>query len=447
MWRNISYAIAGLLFTLASTICRASISASECNPLNVYFGNGIMTERADARISAKVLEIWLRPLVPSAASKYIEFLSAYNPSNGLLKDLVEVFEQRVLQSVAENWSSYFPVIAGRVIAKGLETLLEDYLNTDGRLIIAALAKRLESAQIYDDQTVRDHVDLYRKALRSGHRVLVVSHSQGNLYVNAAFNHLRAQQPVGVNLNAFGVAAIGSPASVVATGDGHVTSATDLVIQRVNGLGLFGLPANDSSVPIFPAEDRLGHGFRNIYFNNRYTIRQHTQDVILNSLTRVMNHSANRPVNIDFDGMAATAPYEGIDLSNQLAASGVVFGGMKAYRNDGDPNNPITAFDIPMPPGRKGIATGAIPSSQVQLDSEFRIGRIRLMMLSGATTVTATLTSGQSIFLNLAGLSGLTPEIKNHVMDVYSCNPADRVDRVDFRTTQGYILYSMSFEAP
>ena len=69
------------------------------------------------------------------------------------------------------------------------------------------------------------------------------------------------------------------------------------------------------------------------------------------------------------------------------------------------------------------------------------------MLSGATTVVATQTSGRYVVLNLSGLSGGSPEIRDHVMNVYSCNPADRVERVTFQSDQGYILYNLTFEAP
>lgn len=438
-----------MLFVLAVLIpfqSQAEIAASECHPLRVYFGNGILTEKVDGFFEADRVDRWLRPRIPATDKKHVSFDLTYNPTDGYWSDLIETFDLLV-PSTPEKWSGFFPATTGRQILRGIEMLLENHLNGAGGRILAAVSRRLLAPGLYDDRTVQDHVRTYTKSLRNGERLLIVAHSQGSLYANAAYNHMRVRRPTGINLAAIGIAAIGSPANTVATGDGYVNSATDLVIRAVNAIGFDGLPANDTSVPIFPVEDRLGHGFRDVYFNSRYTIRQHTQDVILATLNRVMNQSATRPVDLDIDGLAATAPYEGIDLTNQFSASGMVFTGMKLYRNDGDPNNPITPFEIPMPPGRTGIAEGAIPLSEVKVDSEFRIGRVRLKMLSGATTVVATQTSGKYVVLNLSGSSGGSPVIRDHVMDVYSCNPADRIERVTFQSWQGYILYNLTLEAP
>lgn len=445
----IKHDIHDMLLVLAVLIpfqSQAEISASECHPLRVYFGNGILTEKVDGFFEADRIDRWLRPRIPATDKKHVSFDLAYNPSDGYWTDLIEAFDQLV-PSAPEKWDGFFPATIGMQIQRGIETLFENHLNSVGGRILAAVSRRLLTPGLYDDKTVQDLVRTYTKSLRSGERLLIVAYSQGNLYANAVYNHMRARQPPGINLAAIGIAAIGSPANTVATGDGYVNSATDLVLRAVRAIGFDGLPANDTSVPVFPAEDRLGHGFRDVYFNSRYTIRQHTQDVILATLNRVMNQPATRPVDLDIDGLAATAPFEGANLTNQFATSGMVFRGMKLYRNDGDPNNPITSFEIPMPPGRKGIAAGAIPSSEVKIDSEFRIGRIRLKMLSGATTVVATQTSGRYVVLNLSGLSGGSPEIRDHVMNVYSCNPADRVERVTFQSDQGYILYNLTFEAP
>lgn len=265
----------------------ALLPASECHPLKIYFGNGILTERISGFFDADRLDQWLRPRIPASSSEHISFDLAYNPTEGLWGDLIEAYDQKLREPFPEKWSKFFPVVAGSVIIRGLESFLENYFDTTGGRILDAAARRLNSPRLFDDKTVQNHVTSYAKAMRAGQRVLVISHSQGNLYANAAFNYMMTRQLAGTNLASFGVAAIASPASIVATGDHHVNSATDLVIQSVTALGLLGLPPNDTSVPVFPPEDRLGHGFRSIYFNSKYPIRQHVQISILGTLMRVM----------------------------------------------------------------------------------------------------------------------------------------------------------------
>jgi hypothetical protein len=118
--------------------------------------------------------------------------------------------------------------------------------------------------------------------------MVVAHSQGALYANASLDKLRRDNIDGsYNTDAFGIAAIASPADFVATGDGYVTSRTDLVIGGLRVLEPATLPSNDDSVPFFPADDVLGHGFNEIYTGTHFpVIRGHVLQTMQDTLARI-----------------------------------------------------------------------------------------------------------------------------------------------------------------
>lgn len=65
----------------------------------------------------------------------------------------------------------------------------------------------------NDSDLIDHLANYRRSIQSHRKVIVVAHSQGNLYANKAFDVL-ATDPIDIN-NAFSIVAVATPASFVA----------------------------------------------------------------------------------------------------------------------------------------------------------------------------------------------------------------------------------------
>ena len=147
-------------------------------------------------------------------------------------------------------------------------------------------KEAEGKERYEDAVVVNHSTTYAVSLLAGNHVMIVSHSQGNLYANAIYDYLRNKDwGRHLNLAAFGIAAVATPADFVATGGGYVTSFSDLVIDMVR-LRYSVLPSNDFTVEHLPANDRMGHGFSEIYTNPDYPIRNHTKRVMTDTLERL-----------------------------------------------------------------------------------------------------------------------------------------------------------------
>ena len=145
-----------LLFVILTSLAFSVIN--ECKT-DVYFGNGILTEKEDAKKNAKLLDEAIKQKFgPDYYSKHIGAVTyAYNSTHlGGINDLLESLLQKL--SLQER----------------LDKLSE--LNE-------ALKKTAHDA----DLTLQ--VNKYKASIRDGHRVLVVAHSQGNLFAYEALRKL------------------------------------------------------------------------------------------------------------------------------------------------------------------------------------------------------------------------------------------------------------------
>ena len=274
-----------------ATSAQSADSALCSSGYSVFFGNGIRTEPIGAQAAARRVRSML-------GSEYdgepMSYSVSYNPSEGVLGDLLEAFAQKREEDPTLTWQLFFRWVSGRFIETSLANILEDYFGFEGANRIEQAAARLAGQTGYTDATVVQHASNYESELLAGKRVLLVSHSQGNLYANAAYSRLLSLGRNDYDLDAFGIAAVASPANNVATGDNYVTSDSDLVIDTVrNIIAPATLPANDFSVPSFPAGDRLGHGFNEIYTSQSYpSIRNHSLNVMRSTLSRLSSVTPN-----------------------------------------------------------------------------------------------------------------------------------------------------------
>lgn len=94
-----------------------------------------------------------------------------------------------------------------------------------------MAARVDQAQAVRDSDLRSHVQRYKTLLMEGSRVLVVGHSQGNLYANSAYTNL-AYDENNLPMDAFGIVAVATPSGQVAGGGSYITRDDDRVINAV-----------------------------------------------------------------------------------------------------------------------------------------------------------------------------------------------------------------------
>ena len=167
------------------------------------------------------------------------------------------------------------------------------------------------------------------------KVVLVGHSQGTYYTNDMYKYLAGH---GVSQNSIAVYNIATPASFVAGGGRHLTSATDKVINKVRealkhapSVESFGAGAALATVPQTQPKDPLssntsfvlsptevadengGHSFSNIYLENAPA----TIVSVISSDIAGLSSVA------DFNGDCFVAPSDGISYKAGKATLGVM----------------------------------------------------------------------------------------------------------------------------
>jgi hypothetical protein len=215
--------IALLWFMLLSLGTAESLEVNEYQS-DIYFGNGIMTTYDEAKDS---LRKTLKPAVideiykgnEDNATRYHNFKLSYNYSAkekfgdtpiAYVLDLLEANDQ--LASTSGWWwivnqVTSFMIGKGNIFAKytkkymsnilqqnipGLPSLVADYIagkiNKDGSQFL----QKMTAPFTYDgqhDKNIKDMVKSYKESLKSGHGVILVTHSQGNLFAVEAVEKL------------------------------------------------------------------------------------------------------------------------------------------------------------------------------------------------------------------------------------------------------------------
>jgi hypothetical protein len=205
--------VMGLALLMLTSLIVADGHANFCD-LNTYvfYGNGMFNDQNVADKSLVELEDSLRDIGDLSEEEW-SFELSYNHDEGAYS-LFEVFRQRM----GDQASSYWRWLGGLEIAP-------DWFQ--GAMQDVAGSYDLVEALI--DADLRRHVQRYQGLLMEGNRVLVVAHSQGNLYANAAYEKLSSD---GLPMDAFGIVSVATPASRVA-GDGpYYTLLNDMVIGAV-----------------------------------------------------------------------------------------------------------------------------------------------------------------------------------------------------------------------
>lgn len=205
---------------------------------DIYFGNGVWNTQKQAQRSTDELKFFMQyraiaPLsIEDEKNKLYSFKHAYNPSRSTIDDLIETFWQ--IKESGQISDGYFFAIYSTLAAESngqeflqkLQTIISNY-NGD----------------------VNAMYQLYTNASFSQkHNVLLVAHSQGNLFGNKMYTLFNQDQKA-----KFRMVSVATPANSVAGGGHYVTASGDYVINPIPGA----LPGN---------VDGFGHTFIGTYLN-------------------------------------------------------------------------------------------------------------------------------------------------------------------------------------
>ncbi|MFT7823637.1 MAG: hypothetical protein ABXS92_02635 [Sulfurimonas sp.] len=231
-------------------------------------------------------------LDPQKEGETYRFGHAYNPSRGTIDDLIETFWQ--IKESGQISDGYFFAIYSALAAESngdeflqkLQTIISNY-NSD----------------------VNAMYQLYTNAsFNQKHNVLLVAHSQGNLFGNKMYTLLNEDQKA-----KFRMVSVATPANSVAGSGPYATASGDYVINPIPG-------ALSSNV------DGFGHTFISTYLNGSINAPRQIALYVKNAYDNLMQTATcdqyryfvwiayQCPVRnaqelvVDIYGMAENAPY-------------------------------------------------------------------------------------------------------------------------------------------
>jgi hypothetical protein len=238
--------------------------------------NGLSTDPIGAQDGVDALSAIYGTQYNSQPVSYTLF---YAPTDGLMQDVVNAFAQRVASSpgLTDRWELIWDTLDGGggaisdlAIAENpsLNSLVSD-LKTTFLNGVSSNVKNLNS-----NKEFQPAVDQFASALTTYYtqqkKTLVVAHSQGNVYLNAAYDAVKPQ----LKTDSLRTVEVATPTATVRDPQGrYVTSTTDLVIQAL-ALTLGNVEPANTDGPILAAlssDTGYGHKFVDIYMNPNYKL--------------------------------------------------------------------------------------------------------------------------------------------------------------------------------
>lgn len=259
--------IGGLLLTETS-------SASICDKKDtvIFFGNGVKSLKKEAFKAKELIKKHLKAELPPEEFGMLGFDVSYNRTHTLPLDLLESTIQILTGNTSRFWRLLF----------GLEIIPDWFAE---KFIL--LATLLDKSSLVTTDSLKDHVNTYQTAIAEGKKVLLVAHSQGNLFGNQAYSLLS-----GSERQSFGMVAVANVDSNV-LGNGsdeapYITLTDDKVILALIAaqIVLPSRPMTPNTENLVGSEDLLGHYFMQSYMaEGSESGRQITSDIlaVLNSL--------------------------------------------------------------------------------------------------------------------------------------------------------------------
>ena len=241
-----------ILIAFLSFIVGIPLLIALCNGVTIFYANGMNNDPDMARKSLNKLADKLTPFLPAGLD--VDFQLAYNHNEGFIPEMVEVTADKAL----DNWKSFWNYLSDIEIAP-------DWFQTAA----TSLMSGANALNYLVDADLQNQVAAYQAEIASGRKVIVVAHSQGNFYANAAYDL--------VNSPLFSVIGVASPANYVA-GDGpYVTLGNDLIINALHALYPSTLPSNATNNSDANT-GWMGHDFNTSYLEGDVTGPMITKDV-------------------------------------------------------------------------------------------------------------------------------------------------------------------------
>ena len=223
----------GIIFGLNSSAF--AIPVNECK-IDIYFGNGVWNKQFSsdnckkdfaAECSQKQLnELIQREIIknnPILKAKYGKVKLQYNWGEGWDTDLVETFYQLKEAGQLSKWE--FFALMDELLTKRAADITGDDIVTMRNKLLAVIT--------YNEQSnINEMLEKqYNESFQYSHQVLLVSHSQGNLFANRVYDNIN---PTGYKTY-FANVQVASPASSVHAAKGkYINGWIDPIINPIPG---------------------------------------------------------------------------------------------------------------------------------------------------------------------------------------------------------------------
>jgi hypothetical protein len=274
MLKRLAALTVSVLLPLSPLVSVAQTPGGASGYVIVYI-NGLSTDPIGAQDGLDALSAIYAAQYNNQPVSYTLF---YAPTDGLTQDVINAFAQRVQSTpgLTDRWELIWDTLDGGgaisdlAVAENpsLSSLVSD-LKTTFLNDVSSNVKNLSA-----NKEFQPAVDQFTTTLTTYYtqqkKTLVVAHSQGNVYLNAAYDAVKPQ----LKTDSLRTVEVATPTATVRDPQGrYVTSTTDLVIQAV-ALALGNVEPANTDGPILAAlssDTGYGHKFVDIYMNPNYKL--------------------------------------------------------------------------------------------------------------------------------------------------------------------------------
>lgn len=224
-----------LCVSLIPAPARADDCISTPATIDIAFINGVLVSPTEYQDNKTRVQREYGPIYTDSDGRQhlVNYPDYYNPTEGV-GDLLELLEQ--LNQQVPGWRNRVEVFYARVLGA---TLLPPYMyRPDLNPILLALGASLYSATLTKDPgpLTQELAAKTRNLVDDHHRVLMIAHSQGNMFANAISTSVEAHLQQTGDESAFRVVHVAPPAPIDELQHRYVTIKTDEVIKAARLLG-------------------------------------------------------------------------------------------------------------------------------------------------------------------------------------------------------------------
>lgn len=230
-----------------------------CGAYEITHINGVNTTIEDARENLGALT---SAFGNSHEQHLVRFILAYNQTDWILADIRQAYAQLLASYPGVSFRQWLRAVASGIWPESLRAeAIAEIVGTIGTLF--GLDR---PSPYYDTDLDRMLAEIGALHQPSRGRMLLVGHSQGNIYANLLYDRLTsATGTLRIPTASLAIVGVAPPTDTLRGSGGYVTSRNDFVVNLIRLAAPNTLPGN-ITLPRSPADVR-GHSFIDVYLAN------------------------------------------------------------------------------------------------------------------------------------------------------------------------------------